>query len=157
MTRERLREIMDFVLKEYPNGCAASNWRNHEYIPKDFEIDQYLEDCFKEFIYEDLDLCGCGSPECTYKILQLVLQAHKLSHELENGYEAKKQILNNICGIDMNENSNYLGLIQFVEYILDSYEFMEHGSGIGGAWLTEKGKIFLEVLDTVLKEEEKEE
>lgn len=39
------------------------------------------------------------------------------------------------------------GLLQFMAYILDDRGFTEHGSSIGGCWLTEKGEMFLTVLD----------
>ena len=40
-------------------------------------------------------------------------------------------------------------MIQFVLYMLDSAGFLEHGSGIWGAWLTDLGRMFLYVLNNV--------
>jgi hypothetical protein len=95
-----------------------------------------------EFIYEDLDLCGCGNPYKTNEIIRLILIA-----QTKEGWDNKKNALNSICNIDISENDNYDGLIQFVLYILDSHEFLEHGGCISSAWLTEKGKLFLDLLN----------
>lgn len=150
INKDKLKEIMEFVIKEYPNGCANSNWRNGYYIDivenkieiEDWDIDNIIEECMNEFIYEDLDLCGCGCPEYTNEIIRLILHAQN-----QDDYHKKEAILNSICGIDTSENRNYYGLIQFVLYVLDSKGFLEHGGSAGGAWLTNKGKLFLELLE----------
>lgn len=157
MTRERLKEIMDFIFKEYPDGCLVSNYKDKDQTPEDFEIPDYVEQCLNEFLYEDLGTCGCGTPDDTIKVLQIVLTSHSVDHNRIDWWEAKSKMLNDICGIDRNKNSNYNGLIQFVQYILDDHKFMEHGSSIGGAWLTEKGKIFLEIINEYFSEEKEEE
>lgn len=150
INKQKLKEIMQFVISEYPNGCANHNWRRCYYISivenkqeiEDFEIENIIEECMNEFIYEDLKLCGCGNPQDTYEVIRLILTAHNQEES-----EDKHKILNDICGINKSEHNNYHGLIQFASYILDSHDFLEHGSSISGAWLTEKGKLFLELLN----------
>ena len=48
--------------------------------------------------------------------------------------------------IDYDDSMNY-GILQFLAYILDSYGFTEHGSSVGGCWLTKEGEKLLTVLD----------
>lgn len=42
-------------------------------------------------------------------------------------------------------------LLYFMAYIMDDREFTEHGTSINGAWNTDKGNEFLEML---LREDE---
>jgi hypothetical protein len=148
--KQKLKEIMQFVINKYPKGCASYNWQNNCYINivqnkkeiEDYEIENIIKECMDEFIYEDLNLCGCGNPEETWEVIKLILSAQN-----QKGWENKKNKLNNICNINIDENNNYDGLIQFVLYILDNHEFLEHGGCISSAWLTTKGKLFLELLN----------
>ena len=48
--------------------------------------------------------------------------------------------------MDYDDSIQY-GMLQFLAYVLDSYGFTTHGSGIGGCWLTEDGERLLTVLD----------
>lgn len=144
----KLKEYMQYIIKTYPKGCASYNWlndyseilNNTREIEK-WEIDNIIEESLSEFAC-DLGLCGCGSPEDTNEVIRLILIAQN-----QETWEDKQKSLNNVCNINVDENYNYNGLIQFVLYILDSHEFLEHGGSIGGAWLTEKGKIFLDLLN----------
>lgn len=56
------------------------------------------------------------------------------------------KMFNAICGLTEG-NRNYEALIDFVLYILNDKGFLEHGSSIGGSWLTDKGKLFLYLLE----------
>ena len=144
INKQKLKEIMQFLEKKDPSGNMINyldiieNKRNME----DYEVEDIIEKCMDEFIYEDLKLCGCGSPERTWEIIRLILIAQS-----QDGYENRINMLNNICNINIEDSNNYDGLIQFVLYVLDDHEFLEHGSSIGGAWLTEKGKLFLDLLN----------
>lgn len=148
--KQKLKEIMQFVIKEYPDGCASYNWQNDDHIDiikenrqiEDYEIENIIEDCMNEFTYEDLKLCGCGSPEKTWEIIRLILIAQN-----QDKWEDKKNKFSDICNVNIEDNDNYNGLIQFVLYVLDDHEFLEHSSSIGGAWLTEKDKLFLDLLN----------
>ena len=148
--KQKLKEIMQFVINKYPKGCASYNWQNNCYINivqnkkeiEDYEIKNIIKECLDEFIYTDLNLCGCGSPATTWEVLRLTLLAQD-----QKGWENKQIAFNNICGLDINDNDNYDGLIQFVLYILDSHEFLDHGGCISAAWLTNKGKLFLALLN----------
>ena len=96
------------------------------------------DNCF----YCDLDgaiwcgifnFCGCGDRgyelERIYKTLKILNREDRLDREeiypVENGYQI------------------YL-------YLLDKFEFTEHGYSIYGSWLTEKGKALMYVLRHIL-------
>lgn len=140
---------MKYIIQTYPEGCAAHNWQkdyndiiNNKRLPHEYEIKYIVEDCLNEFHYEDLGLCGCGCPKETHEVIRLILNIQQADIDWN---ERQKQF-SNLCNTNMN-NENYSGLIQFVLYILNDKEFLEHGSSIGGSWFTEKGKIYLDLLN----------
>lgn len=146
----KLSNYMKYIINTYPDGCAAYNWTQGSYneiltnkrLPEEYEIEDIVEDCLKEFHYEDLGLCGCGCPEETYEVIRKILNIQSSDEK----WETKQKQFSELCNVDM-DNENYSGLIQFVLYILDDKGFLEHGSSISSAWLTEKGKIYLDLLN----------
>jgi hypothetical protein len=149
---QKLSNYMKYIINTYPDGCAAYNWTQGSYneiltnkrLPEEYEIEDIVEDCLKEFHYEDLGLCGCGSPEETYEVIRKILNIQSSDKD----WRTKQREFSEICNADMN-NENYNGLIQFVLYVLDNKGFLEHGSSISGSWLTEKGKIYLDLLNVL--------
>jgi hypothetical protein len=158
---KKLPQYMKYIINTYPDGCAVYNWtrgmdlnkllcRKGSYneiltnkrLPEEYEIEDIIEDCLKEFHYEDLGLCGCGSPEETYEVIRKILNIQSSDKD----WKIKQQQFSELCNADM-DNANYSGLIQFVLYVLDDKGFLEHGSSISSAWLTEKGKIYLDLLN----------
>jgi len=148
--KDRLKETMKLIAKYYEDGRVIKNSESNGFLDilsgkEDIEDDAdatiIVDECIKEFLIVDLKMCGCGSPERTQEVIKLVLEAHSIKD-----YKCRMEALSNICDVDINKNANYDGLIQFVLYILDSHGILEHGSSIGGAWLTEKGKALLELL-----------
>ena len=75
--------------------------------------------------------CGCGQPEQAARFLHEML---KLCPFFENREALKAKLPDD-------------GLEYFVLYILDHLDVIEHGGGVGGAWLSEYGKSVLEALD----------
>lgn len=71
--------------------------------------------------------CGCGSPESAANALLLLLDMHPM-------YEGWDK-LNEFTG---GREDAYLLL-----YTLDSHDLAEHGSSVGGQWLTDKGEALL--------------
>ncbi len=150
INKEKLKEIMQFLEKENPSGYML----NYIDIIKDkreiedCEIDNILDDCLNQFIYEDLKMGDnlnpyeTSNPEDIIEIIRLILTAQN-----QEEYKDRKLLLNNICNLDIENNKNYNGLIQFILYILNEHKFLEYRFSISGAWLTEKGKLFLELLN----------
>lgn len=148
INKRALAYYMKYIIKTYSDGCASYNWLNRYEdilqgirLPEEYENECIIEDCLSEFS-EDIGLCGCGNPESTNEVLRQILNIKSA----DCTYEDRQKAYGELCNSDMN-NDMYYGLIQFVLYVLDNKEFLEHGGGIGGAWLTEKGRIYLDLLN----------
>lgn len=142
----KLNEIADFVFKYYPNSYFSTN--NAAYMGReDEECEDYLIDKLLNFFsYELLHICGCGRPENTYEIIRRILS---IRYEYINGsleFEDIAQRYEEDLQLDHSNNIHY-GLMQFVLYMLDYFQFVEHGSGIYGCWLTDLGEMYLTVLN----------
>lgn len=147
-----LSEYMKYIIDNFPEGCAAYNWKstyseilNNKRDVKQYEVEHIIDDCLDEF-NSVLGICGCGRPEDTEEVIRQIL----IVQNSEDNFQDKQNKLSNLCDSNI-ENDNYYGLIQFVLYILDDKEFLEHGSSISGAWLTKKGKIYLDLLNAKYK------
>lgn len=152
-------QIASWIIKYYPD--SAFTYNNKKYL-EDTDMTENIDvlDIVNFFAQDVLGLCVCGDTEITYKVLKAILEAQETFHNdldslanmsanerkyLMSANEMRNIELGNLCNTSM-ENENYYGLIQFVWYILDNKGFLEHGSSIGGAWLTEQGKMFLYAL-----------
>lgn len=141
-----LNEIAKKILNIDSNNIADPEYLKElvENYPEEEEL--LIEPLMDYFMYEKLDLCGCGSPEDTYEIIRRYLHVRKDAHDGNLPY-------NEVCDRYMSDlHINYsdeiqYGMLQFLMYILDSHGFTEHGSSVGGCWLTESGEMFLTVLD----------
>lgn len=76
-------------------------------------------------LIHELGICGCGCPK--------------------EAYEAVHKMLIMYMAPDYTKINDPHEL--FMAYTLDNLEFLEHGSSIYGAWLTDKGKGLLAALD----------
>lgn len=83
----------------------------------------------------DLPACGCGNPETAYKLVHDLL---RLAPFYEHSYDE-------IAGLIGTP-----GAYHIVLGALDHAHLIEHGSGIGGSWLTPKGEWCLGALDAVV-------
>lgn len=152
ITKEKLTEYMKYIIKTYPEGCASYNWLNYyeeilsdKRLPEEYEFDNIIEESLKEF-YHEIGLCGCGNPEFTYEVIRQILNIQSKRFDSAETYKERQKHFSDLCNSSM-DNENYYGLIQFVLYILDDKGFLEHGGSIGGAWLSEKGTIYLDLLN----------
>jgi hypothetical protein len=95
----------------------------------------------------DTWMCGCGLPHAAARFLHDVLQTYAVRAEasaplslfkpedrlaLERVWNAESSALKVLLPTD--------GLFYFVLYVLSDWELLEHGSSVGGSWLTDKGK-----------------
>lgn len=94
----------------------------------------------------NLSLCGCGCPNDTLDVIRKYLHIRKDWKDNKCDYDEVQQRYKTELNIDDQDDIQW-GLLQFMAYILDDRGFTEHGSSIGGCWLTEKGEMFLTVLD----------
>lgn len=84
-------------------------------------------------VIADLPLCGCGIPEPAY---QLVVDLLKVTPF----YDHREQVAS-LAGSE-TEGAHLLVL-----GALDHAGLIEHGSSIGGSWITPKGKWFLQAVE----------
>lgn len=76
-------------------------------------------------LIHELGICGCGRPEEAYKAVHEMLKRSETYNAIEPD---EPHVL-------------------FMAYTLDNLGFLEHGSSIYSAWLTDKGKDLLAALD----------
>ena len=86
--------------------------------------------------FEDLKFCGCGYPEETRAYLLGILKAIKQRSDSDWKEDTIDQAINN------PEMFRY-----FMLYVLDAMGLTEHGSNVGGSWLTEKGIAFVKEME----------
>lgn len=89
-----------------------------------------LQHIYKLF-YDDLALCGCGSPEPAVFLVQDILEMAPFH---ERTYDEIAQLI----GTE--------GACHMVLSMLDRADLIEHGANIGGSWLTDKGTWCLQTL-----------
>lgn len=142
----RLSEIAENIVKYHPDCCMAKNYEIINGCREDWYEESLIEPLMSYWMYEDLDLCGCGRPEYTYEVIRKFLYIRQDWRENKLEYTEVLNRYKRDLHVDGNDN-NQFGLLQFMMYILDEHEFIEHGSSITGCWLTEKGEMLLVTLD----------
>ncbi|MFR2887914.1 MAG: hypothetical protein ACLTDM_06960 [Clostridium butyricum] len=115
----------------------------------------------QDVYYDELNFCGCGSPSDTLYVIKNVLKTHKNRHDrfdyadysekVNEYYDLYKHEFQKALNLNDEycENDFYTneGVYQIVLNVLNNANLMEHGSSIGGSWLTKKGEEFLEALE----------
>jgi len=87
--------------------------------------------------FDQLGLCGCGCPSEVHKFL---VEAAKAFDREGKGWEG--------AGVDLIKElikSNPDAVAEFVAHFLNNRALLEHGANVYGAWLTERGKQFVEI------------
>ena len=85
--------------------------------------------------YTDLRMCGCGSPGDSFTVIFRVLVATPRSGGVDAFNTGRYDWLTQ--GV-----SNGAGVSDLLLTLLSRAGLMEHGSAIGGSWLTPKGEYF---------------
>lgn len=135
-----------YIMEKYPDSHFSQRDTMVKGKNDSFYGEMLVDDLMDYFIYERLELCGCGNPEHTYEILRRLLNLRAKWSKNEITYpEVKERDLRDL-GLDTNTGVGN-GILQFLLYVLDSKGFMSHGSSVQGAWLTEEGNMFLDVLN----------
>ena len=153
----KLSEIAEHIAKINPDCYMVYNG---EVIPgcrESWYEESLIDSLVNYYMFDVLHLCGCGNPEDTYEAIRRYLHIRKLRHENKDitWDGIKEQYKTQLC-IDVDNDTEH-GVLQFMMYVLDHYDFTEHGSSIGGCWLTEKGEMLLTVLDAWHEKMENEE
>ena len=130
MTNEELYEIAEYFM----NGatCMSYNYAGVDIKKVDTkELKNAIKDEFSSGI---LGICGCGTPEIVRKGIYdyLTMVKNRYDDPTSNKvYEWIDKNWQNLC----------------IAYYLDDKEFTEHGTGIGGCWITKLGEWYLKIFD----------
>lgn len=81
-------------------------------------------------LIDELKICGCGNPEMVYRLIHVVMKEIR-----ESGVRT----------------DDYVGYYAYMIYQLNEQGFLDHGSGIYGSWVTEKGEKLIKALDEMAK------
>lgn len=152
--------IIKYLTEYCPDSCFAINYKNK------YPFDDYDKELYDYFRYEVLNWCGCGTPEEAdkevLKYLNLIDERFILSDNPNDHYE---YIANFSSWYDQYKSTckEYFGcetiydnpLLLCLAYTMDAAGFSEHGSGIGGAWITGRGKIYRYAIQKHLEKEGK--
>ena len=125
-------DIKDYIIAHYPDSCLAYNYTDS------YSEEQLIEVCEEFFYYEKLKWCGCGDPDTAKQIVKNYLTAIK-NRRMDNSESLRKYF--NVRSVYDND------LLLCLAYTIDAAEFTEHGTSIGGAWLTDTGEMFLWLLN----------
>lgn len=139
-----LKGIAQYVIEKYPKSCFAQNINEfgYGYVLEDDEL--LAEELANFFAYDLLHLCGCGIPDNTWEVIRRILRIRSKAREME--YSDILQMYKDELHLDTDDDLQH-GSFQFILYVLDHYGLIEHGSSVGGCWLSELGKMYLMVLD----------
>ena len=124
------------------------------------EFEQYEKEAMyakkvQKMYFEDLRLCGCGSPDHRIKFIKSLLNLINDRHEQDLSYEEYNKRLVELFGFKETGNPKcYFNDISdgIVEFVLDQFNeagLLEHGSSVGGSWLSNYGKEMLEILNDI--------
>lgn len=80
---------------------------------------------------DGLRFCGCGNPDDAYNLVRDLLS-------LAPFFDHRAEVRERIGGGP--------GVEDMVLYALDGAGLIEHGTGIGGSWLTAKGRHYLTLM-----------
>lgn len=126
-----VNKVKDYIVKTYPESCLAYNYNDTYYE------EQLIEECENFFYYEKMNWCGCGEPDTVKMVVKDYLEV------INNKYNDNDINFENKFGVKSVYDNN---LLLCLAYTIDAAGFTEHGSSIGGAWLTDEGEMFLWLL-----------
>ncbi len=80
-----------------------------------------------------LGMCGCGWPETTYNFLREVIKQFDRRDKSKEWVNAESKV------VEMVKANPEIAAHALIHFISDK-EVIEHGSGVGGSWLTKSGE-----------------
>ncbi|OXB94826.1 hypothetical protein [Parageobacillus galactosidasius] len=125
----------------------------------DYEKFETYAKKIQKMYFEDLRLCGCGSPDLRLKFIKGLLNLINDRYEQDLPYEEYKKRLAELFGFKENKEAKYYftgiqdGIVEFVLDQLNEAGLLEHGGSVGGSWLSDYGKEMLNILNEINEEE----
>jgi len=138
-----LRKIADYIKEHYPDSCIAYND-----IESNMSGCELVEEISDFFSYEIIGLCGCGCPEDTIVSIRDYLQI--VNDKRNEEWETIKNKFLEKFGVETVYDNP---LLQFMAYTLDDKGLTDHGTSIGGNWITDLGRMCLYVYDLYIESE----
>lgn len=136
---DKIHEIFERIkLKRVKNGEEEPFFNAENGYETEHEA---LKEYFR---YERLKWCGCGIPEIALEQVRKFLDAYK-------DFDNRRTKLKEYFGVEYIYDNP---LLLCLAYTLDAAELTEHGSSVGGAWLTKDGEDFLYCMETEEQTEE---
>jgi hypothetical protein len=116
-----------------------------------------------DFYYKKLKFCGCGCPSDTLFIVRNMLNVVKIRGDRwrdskckltnQEVYEEYKKGIKEALNLKEEDDSVIYsineGIIESFYNVLTNVDVLEHGSSIGGSWLTDYGKELLVHLNSL--------
>lgn len=142
--------IANYLTKCFPDSCFAHNYANC----KSAFYEDINRELYAYFRYEVLNWCGCGAPEEADKqvvrYLNLIDKGEEPHVSFTENYNEWCRFFDNrrkqhkeLCKKYFDCETIYDNpLLLCLAYTMDAAEFSEHGTSIGGAWITDRGKIY---------------
>lgn len=84
-----------------------------------------------------VDFCPCGRPESTWATLKMLLDR---GNRDKNGWGDGNSFYDPMDGATD-------AWVEFAAKCIDKFGLIEHGGGIGGAWLTDEGLLLWDFLE----------
>ena len=142
----KLSEIAELIVERNPECRMAYNKNVIKGCRDSWYEESLIDPLMDYYMYTELKLCRCGIPEDTYEVMRRYL--HIRDDMVTNKLQCKDVVERYKTDLHIDDNDSLqAGLLQFMMYMLDEHECTEHGSSIGGCWLTDKGRRLLTVLD----------
>ena len=95
------------------------------------------EEKFNEMYYGDLGMCGCGHDEDLKEFIVHFMEIQSKYRSSEISYEEREKLIKSLI------TKNHILVFEFILHTLNRSDLMDHGSSVGGSWLTDKGELFL--------------
>ena len=117
------------------------------------ELKEIASKMIRNLQFDIMDFCSCGRPDGISFMIRDVLRVienKRLNYEImsfEEYYDVFNKELVEIIGFD----SNHIAF-EFILHVLNAAGLLEHGSGVGGSWLTEYGRDILCAFEIVKDE-----
>lgn len=99
-----------------------------------------------KLIFEDLGFCGCGNPEQDIIFIKNILDLRNKWHNDKLTYKKYRKL------IKKEFIKNWECAEEYILYMLNDKEFLEHGSSVGGSWLLNKGHKLLKITNEEISE-----
>ena len=102
---------------------------------------------FDKIYFDDIGMCGCGSPDDVKVFIYRLLKNHKNMKDELITFQESREIYKKII-----KSTDPDIIFEFVFHVLDHNGLLEHGGMVYSSWFTDEGNDFLQYLEEVVKQ-----